>query len=81
LSATKRSATAFMDGAAIPQYGHVKLPNSTTVRAWLDQTAESVVSLRLGRVMGVELSEDTFDPAELMADWKKKPEWNVAREW
>ncbi len=42
---------------------------------------ESVVSLRLGRVMGIELSEETFDPAELMADWKKKPEWNVAREW
>ena len=42
---------------------------------------ESVVSLRLGRVMGIELSEDAFDPAELMADWKKKPEWNVAREW
>ncbi len=42
---------------------------------------ESVVSLRLGRVLGVELSEETFNPAELMADWKKKPEWNVAREW
>ncbi|MDY6877017.1 MAG: hypothetical protein SWK90_12550 [Chloroflexota bacterium] len=42
---------------------------------------ESVVSLRLGRVMGIELSEENFDPAELMADWKKKPEWNVAREW
>ena len=43
---------------------------------------ESAVSLRLGRVMGVELSEETFDPAELMAEWKnKEPEWNVAREW
>ncbi len=42
---------------------------------------ESVVSLRLGRVLGVELSEETFDPAELMAGWKKTPEWNVAREW
>ncbi len=43
---------------------------------------ESVVSLRLGRVMGVELSEETFDPVELMADWRnKEPEWNVAREW
>jgi len=42
---------------------------------------ESVVSLRLGRVMGVELSEETFDPAELMAGWKKTQEWNVAREW
>jgi hypothetical protein len=27
------------------------------------------LSLRLGRVMGVELSEETFNPAEIMADW------------
>lgn len=42
---------------------------------------ESVISLRLGRVLGVELSEETFDPAELMAQWKKAPEWNVPRDW
>ena len=43
---------------------------------------ESVISLRLGRVMGVELSEETFEPAELMADWKRRePEWNVPRDW
>jgi len=43
---------------------------------------ENVISLRLGRVLGVELSEETFDPAELMAEWKQKePEWNVPREW
>jgi hypothetical protein len=43
---------------------------------------ESVISLRLGRVMGIELSEETFDPVELMADWKQKePQWNVPREW
>jgi predicted DNA-binding transcriptional regulator YafY len=43
---------------------------------------ESVISLRLGRVLGVELSEETFDPVELMADWKQKePQWNVPREW
>jgi hypothetical protein len=43
---------------------------------------ERVISLRLGRVLGVELSEESFDPAELMADWKnKEPEWNVPREW
>jgi predicted DNA-binding transcriptional regulator YafY len=43
---------------------------------------EGVISLRLGRVLGVELSEETFDPAELMADWKQKePEWNVPRDW
>jgi predicted DNA-binding transcriptional regulator YafY len=40
------------------------------------------ISLRLGRVLGVELSEETFDPEELMAEWKNKaPGWNVAREW
>jgi hypothetical protein len=43
---------------------------------------ESVISLRLGQVMGVELSKETFDPAEIMADWKnKQPAWNVEREW
>jgi hypothetical protein len=43
---------------------------------------ESTLSLRLGRVMGVEMSEETFDPGELMAGWKtKEPEWNVEREW
>jgi hypothetical protein len=43
---------------------------------------ESVLSLRLGRVQGIELSEETFDPAELMAGWKNQnPVWNVAREW
>jgi len=41
---------------------------------------ESVVSLRLDRVIGVEPSEETFDPAEVMTPGKK-PEWNVAREW
>lgn len=41
-----------------------------------------VISLRLGRVLGVELSEETFDPAEVMADWKKEEsEWNVPRNW
>jgi predicted DNA-binding transcriptional regulator YafY len=38
-------------------------------------------SLRLGRVLGIELSEETFDPQELATEWKTKPEWNVAREW
>jgi predicted DNA-binding transcriptional regulator YafY len=43
---------------------------------------ESVISLRLGQVLGVELSEETFDPVELMADWKQKePQWNLPREW
>jgi hypothetical protein len=43
---------------------------------------ESVISLRLGRVLGIELSEETFDPVDLMAEWKqKKPEWNVSRDW
>jgi hypothetical protein len=43
---------------------------------------ESVISLRLGRVLGVELSEEMFDPAELMVEWKQKePGWNVPRDW
>jgi len=42
----------------------------------------STLSLRLERVLGVELSEETFDPAELMAGWEdKEPEWNVPRDW
>ena len=40
-----------------------------------------IVSLRLGRVQRVELSVETFDPAELMAEWKETPEWNIPREW
>jgi len=42
---------------------------------------ERIVSLRLGRVVGLELCEEGFDPAELMADWKKEPKWNLPREW
>jgi predicted DNA-binding transcriptional regulator YafY len=43
---------------------------------------DRTISLRLDRVLGVELSEGTFDPQALMADWKDpSPEWNVAREW
>ena len=37
--------------------------------------------LRLDRVMKIDATEETFDPAELMKGWKKEPEWNVAREW
>ncbi len=40
------------------------------------------ISLRMGRVLGVELSEETFEPQELMADWTdQEPTWNVPREW
>ncbi|MBE9508769.1 MAG: WYL domain-containing protein [Chloroflexi bacterium] len=43
---------------------------------------EHVVSLRLGRVLGAELSEEAFDPTQLMPDWRnKEPEWNVMRDW
>ena len=43
---------------------------------------ESILSLRLDRVVGVELSEETFDPAEVAAEWQaKRPAWNVARDW
>jgi predicted DNA-binding transcriptional regulator YafY len=41
---------------------------------------ESIVSLRLDRVIGVEPSEETFDPAEVIKPGKQ-PEWNVSREW
>lgn len=42
----------------------------------------STVSLRLGSVMGVELSQETFDPAQLTAGWKtSRPEWNIPRDW
>jgi predicted DNA-binding transcriptional regulator YafY len=41
---------------------------------------ESIVSLRLDRVIGVELSEETFGPAEVTPPGKE-PEWNVPREW
>lgn len=40
----------------------------------------SIVSLRLDRAIGIELSEETFDPAEVMASGKE-PEWNVDRDW
>ena len=42
---------------------------------------ESILSLRLDRVTGIEMSEETFDSGELMEGWKKEPEWNVVREW
>jgi len=31
---------------------------------------ESIISLRLDRVVGVELSEETFDPAKMAAKWE-----------
>lgn len=43
---------------------------------------DSTISLRLGRVLGAELSEETFDPEEIMTGWDtREPEWNVPREW
>ena len=41
---------------------------------------ESIVSLRLDRVIGVEPSEETFDPAEVTTPGKEQ-EWNVKRAW
>lgn len=41
---------------------------------------ESLVSLRLDRVIGVELSEETFEPAQVEAPGLKS-NWNVPREW
>jgi predicted DNA-binding transcriptional regulator YafY len=43
---------------------------------------DSTHSLRLDRVVGVDVGDETFDPADIMADWKEKvPVWNVEREW
>jgi predicted DNA-binding transcriptional regulator YafY len=43
---------------------------------------QGTISLRLGRVLGVELSEETFDPQALMAEWQnREPGWNVPRDW
>ncbi len=40
------------------------------------------ISLRLGKVQGVEMSQETFDPEEVMKSWKTKNiEWNLARDW
>jgi predicted DNA-binding transcriptional regulator YafY len=47
--------------------------------AYSDEHA-STVSLRLDRVVGVEQSEESFDPAQVMAPGKQ-PEWNVKRAW
>jgi len=38
--------------------------------------------LRLDRVMRVNVTEETFDPAKVMAGWKdKETQWNLPREW
>ena len=43
---------------------------------------ESTVSLRLDRVHGFEMSKETFDPQEIMANWDDQEQaWNVYREW
>ena len=39
-------------------------------------------SLLLERVAGVDVSDEAFDPAEIMAGWRNPtPQWNVEREW
>jgi predicted DNA-binding transcriptional regulator YafY len=40
---------------------------------------EHILSLRLERVLGVELSEETFDPADVTGAWREA--WNVERDW
>lgn len=43
---------------------------------------DSTLRLRMDRVLGVELSEETFDPAEAIKGWKDKaPKWNLPRDW
>ena len=43
-------------------------------------SAEFLAGMGVDRVLGVEQSEEGFDPAEVMTSGKK-PEWNVTREW
>lgn len=44
--------------------------------------ADRVMSLLLKRILSAELSEETFDPAEIVAKWgEHEQEWNVPRDW
>ena len=44
--------------------------------------AGRVMSLLLKRVLSAEISEETFDPAQIMAKWgEQEEEWNVPRDW
>jgi len=40
-----------------------------------------VLSLLLGKVLGVEISEDHFEPADITKNFKEPPEWNIPRDW
>jgi len=42
---------------------------------------ERVLSLLLGKVLGVELSEETFEPVAIIKKFKDPPEWNIPRNW
>jgi hypothetical protein len=55
---------------------------SLRARQWAQSAPEllRMPTLRLDRVIGAELSEETFGPAEVMTPGKR-PEWNVPREW
>ncbi|MEJ2210793.1 MAG: WYL domain-containing protein [Anaerolineae bacterium] len=44
--------------------------------------AGRVMSLLLKRVLSAEISEETFDPAEIVARWDEQDQdWNVPRDW
>jgi hypothetical protein len=41
-----------------------------------------VISPRLGQILGVDISAEGFDPADITKDWKPGDKtWNVPREW
>lgn len=42
---------------------------------------DSLIKLILNKVLGVELSEETFEPAEMFEKFKEPPEWNFRRDW
>jgi hypothetical protein len=42
---------------------------------------QSLISLRLGLITGVELSEEPFDPTRFLAGLKRPPRWNLPRAW
>ena len=57
------------------------LPTKANDYLWIHSDEhDSTIRLRMDRVLGVELSEETFDPAEIMKSWKSEsPEWNLPR--
>lgn len=44
--------------------------------------AERVMSLLLKHILSAEISEETFDPTEIVAKWEdRERKWNIPRDW